>query len=126
VVRRSPAILDNALANVPRSYEEAIIPTTPHLSSTPAQYRDSYRSACIRLEQHIDNVACAKGLRVTVRLGPSWAAVAIPAIHTVTLGIRKNETIVCIDHESFMEDEEFVGNFVLPQISDAIEKLVGE
>jgi len=50
--------------------------------------------------------------------------VVIPAIHTVTLGIRKDETVVCIDHESFMEDEEFVESFVLPQISEAIEKLL--
>jgi hypothetical protein len=100
------------------------MPTTLPRSGAPEQYRKTYRTARTRLEQNVGRLAHVRGLAIIVELGPSWAQEIIPTVHTVKLGDGKNKAVVCIDPGSFTSKDAFFSDFVLPQISTAMDKLV--
>jgi len=89
-------------------------------------YRDAYQTASTRIRRHIGLLAHAKGLPVTMELGPSRAGTVMPATHTVTLCIRRRETVLHIDNASFMQDDELFRVTLLPRLSEAIDTLAAE
>ena len=89
-------------------------------------YRDAYQTASTRIRRHIGLLAHAKGLPVTMELGPSRAGTVMPATHTVTLCIRRRETVLHIDNTSFMQDDELFRVTLLPRLSEAIDTLAAE
>jgi len=90
------------------------------------QYRDAYQTASTRIRRHIGLLAHAKGLPVTIELGPGRAGTVMPATHTVTLCARRRETVLYIDNASFMQDDELFRATVLPRLSEAIDTLAAE
>ena len=89
-------------------------------------YRDAYRTASTRIRRQIGLLAHAKGLVVTMELGPSRAGTVMPATHTVTLCARRRETVLYIDNASFMQDDEYFRATVLPRLSEAIDRLAAK
>ena len=98
-------------------------PTSP--PSASEQYRLDYPTACKRVRRHVAQLARAKGLLIAIELGPTWAEMVEPAFHmaTLTLSSPRREIVVCIDHLSFMGDDEAFRKVVLPQIRGALDKL---
>ena len=76
----------------------------------------------------MSQLAQAKGLLIAIELGPTWAEMIEPAFHmaTLTLFSPRRETVICIDHVSFMGDDEAFREVVLRQIRRALDKLTSE
>jgi hypothetical protein len=90
------------------------------------QYRDAYQTASTRIRRYIGLLAHAKGLPVTMEVGPGLAGTVMPATHTVTLCVRKRETVLHIDNASFMQSDELFRVTLLPRLSEAIDTLAAE
>ena len=90
------------------------------------RYRDAYQTASTRIRRHIGLLAHARGLPVTMELGPSSAGTIMPATHTLTLSVRKRETVLYVDNALFMQDGELFRTTVLPRISEALDELAAE
>ena len=90
------------------------------------QYRDAYRTASTRIRRHIGLLAHARGLPITMELGPSRAGMVMPATHTVTLCARRREAVLYIDNAAFMQDDARFRATVLPRLSEAIDRLAAE
>ena len=90
------------------------------------RYRDAYRNASTRIRRCIGLLAHARGLPVTMELGPGRAETIMPATHTLTLSLRRREAVLHIDNASFMQDDEVFRATLLPRISAAIDQLAGD
>jgi hypothetical protein len=83
-----------------------------------------YPAACRRIEDYVSDLARDIGIAVTVDVDPDQSEELVTSTHAIALSLGRHKRVVAIDHRSFVEDDEFVGNFVLPQIQAAVEEMI--
>jgi hypothetical protein len=82
-----------------------------------------YPAACRRIEDYVSDLARDMGVTVTVEVDPDHSEEVVTSTHSIGLSLGRHRHVVAIDHRSFVENDEYVGNFVLPQIQAAVEEM---
>ena len=82
-------------------------------------------AACRRLDRYVADLAEAKGIEAHAIIGAeSRTLESWPNVYTIRLRNGSGETALRVDHDMRTESDEFFFTFVVPQLEDAIEKLL--
>ena len=82
----------------------------------------AYITARARIENHIAQLAEARGMAVSVDVDSTRASSGLVVAHQIQLSYGRSRRVVAVDHETFM-DEEFFRALVLHQLQAAIGEL---
>jgi hypothetical protein len=84
---------------------------------------DAYVAARSRVENHIVQLAQARGIRVSVEVDPGRSPIEVVTdTHQIQLTYGRRRRIMAVDHETFMDDE-FFRTLVLHQLQAAVDEL---
>ena len=82
-----------------------------------------YLLARRRIETYVAKLAVEQSISIKLEVDPENPTKAVTATHAIALTVGNRTRFLSVDHETFVEDDEFVGVFFLPQIKAAIAEL---
>ena len=82
-----------------------------------------YLLARRRIETYVAKLATEQSVSVKLEVDPHSPTKAVTSAHAIALTVGNRTRLLSVDHETFVEDDEFVSVFFLPQIKAAIEEL---
>jgi len=89
----------------------------------PAGSSGEYLLARRRIETYVAKLAVEHSVSIKLEVDPGIPSKAATSAHAIALTVGNRTRLLSVDHETFVEDDEFVSVFFLPQIKAAIEEL---
>jgi len=92
------------------------------MDATPGALTE-YLLARRRIERFVAELAVERGVPVRVEVDPYTRTEKLTTMHAVALTLGNHTRILSVDHTTFLETDDFVGVFFLPQIQAAVDQL---